>query len=99
IGAGDQVAPAVGLAFLPSSEVPFAAVLAAAAHVRDREHAAAVEPRLEPWAKARLVRVAVRAVSVDQDRRASVAREHARRDDRERDARAVVAYYLGACDG
>ena len=71
-GAGDRVVPGVRLGRLVAGLVPVLTVLAAAAHVRDGKHAAAVEPGQKGRPVERRLRDAVGAVAIEDGRIAAV---------------------------
>ncbi len=71
--------------------MPVLSVLAAAAHVRDRDHAAQFKPGEVARAHARFLRVAVAAIAVQERGMAAVQREAFAVNDGQRDPRAVVA--------
>ena len=71
--------------------MPVAPELAAAAHVRDRVDAAALDPREQRRREARLLADAVRAVGREQHARAPVAQRALRVHERQRHLDAVVA--------
>ena len=89
LGARDEVGERVGLVIEAAVFVPAPAQLAAAAHVRDRAHEAAIEQRDARRAERRVARVLVRAVAGEQRGRAAVERDIAPVHDGDRDARAV----------
>src|SRR5581483_1402300 len=80
----DEVADRVDLVRVLAGEMPLLAVLAAAAHVRDRDDAAALEKREPPGAEGRIARDAVRAVRVQHRRIAAVELHVAAVDDGQR---------------
>src|SRR3954469_16555909 len=87
---GDEVLPGVGLRRLVARLVPVVAVDAAAANVRPRVDAAALEPREPRRRVVRLLGKAVRAVAVEQRRIGAVELDVGAMDDGGGDLAAVV---------
>lgn len=89
--ARDQVADAVHLLVARAVVLPAPALLAAAARVACREHAAALEPRQPDRREVRRRRRAVARVRADHGRMRAVERRVPIVQDRQRDRRAVGA--------
>src|SRR3954471_17939740 len=89
-----KVLPGVGLGRLVARLVPVVAVDAAAANVRHRVDAAALEPREPRRRVVRLLQKAVRAVAVEQRRIGAVELDVGAMDDGERHLGAVVTRHL-----
>ena len=89
-GAGDRVVPGVRLGQLVAGLVPVLAVFSAAAHMRNREYPAAVEPRQESRPVERRLRNAVGTVAVEDRRVVSVELDALDVHDRQRHERAVL---------
>src|SRR5437016_3660845 len=89
--AGDEVFPGVRLRLFFPGEVPFFAVLTAAAYARHRDNAATLQPwqktRSEEWFR---VGYAVRAIAIQQNWVCAVALQASLVKNDQRDHRAVV---------
>ena len=90
-GGGDEVVEDVLLVLLGAGEVPVAAVLPAAAQVRDRQHAAHLEPGEAGRGEAGGQGDVETAVAVEQRRVVAVLLDALAVGDEHRDARAVAA--------
>ena len=90
LGGCDEVVEDILLAQLLAGLVPLAAVLAAAAEIRNRERAAELEPRREDRREPRRHRSVEAAVAVEERRLRAVARRALAVRDEHRNARAVL---------